>query len=59
MTIPAHDSAISCLALSEDGDLLATASIRGSLIRVFDVNTAHCLSSIRRGHLHTSIVNLE
>ena len=57
--ITAHDSAISCLTLSEEGELLATASARGSLIRVFDVKTAHCISSIRRGHLHTSIVNLE
>ena len=57
--ISAHDSAISCLTLSEEGELLATASARGSLIRVFDVKTAHCISSIRRGHLHTSIVNLE
>lgn len=35
-TIPAHDSHISCMALTMDGLLLATASTKGTLIRIFN-----------------------
>ena len=55
----AHDSAISCLCISEDSELLATASVRGSVIRVFEIATSFCVSTIRRGHMHATIVNIE
>ena len=32
--IPAHTSALACIALSQDGKMLATASERGTLVRV-------------------------
>ena len=35
-TVPAHESALGALALSVDGTLLATASERGTVIRLFD-----------------------
>ncbi|TQD79810.1 hypothetical protein C1H46_034673 [Malus baccata] len=34
--IVAHDSALSCLGLTQDGRLLATASSKGTLIRIFN-----------------------
>lgn len=34
--VSAHDSALACLALTLDGKFLATASSKGTLIRVFD-----------------------
>lgn len=37
-TIVAHNSTIACLALTADGHLLATASTKGTLVRIF--NTA-------------------
>jgi WD repeat-containing protein 45 len=33
--IMAHDSRIACLALSQDGRLVATASTKGTLVRIF------------------------
>lgn len=57
--IRAHESAIGCLCLSREGSLLASASVRGSVIRVFDTQTKKCVSTIRRGHMYAVIVNLE
>ncbi|GAB1312474.1 Phosphatidylinositol 3,5-bisphosphate-binding protein [Madurella fahalii] len=47
--IPAHSSAVKAVQLSRDGELLATASETGTLIRVF--TTANCarLAELRRG----------
>lgn len=49
--IMAHESDIACLALSKDGKLLATASDKGTLIRVFDIgdNPAKMIKEVRRG----------
>ena len=47
--IEAHESALRGLALTADGSKLATASVKGTVIRVFDVATATCLHEFRRG----------
>jgi len=47
--IAAHESALACLALSADGRLLASASDKGTLIRVFDTHTGGLLHEFRRG----------
>jgi len=47
--IPAHESELACLALSQDGIRLATASDKGTLIRVFDTHTGAMLHELRRG----------
>jgi len=48
-TINAHDGVIQCLALNNDDTLLATASNKGTLIRIFDVSTGKKLQEVRRG----------
>ncbi|ESW08392.1 hypothetical protein PHAVU_009G041700 [Phaseolus vulgaris] len=47
--ISAHDSQIACLTLTLDGLLLATASITGTLIRIFNTMDGTQLQEVRRG----------
>ncbi|KAI9865343.1 MAG: autophagy protein [Vezdaea acicularis] len=56
--IPAHRSPLSCLALSADGKLLATASDKGTIIRVFSVPDAQKLFQFRRGTYPSRIYSM-
>lgn len=47
--INAHDSHIACFTLTLDGLLLATASTRGTLIRIFNTVDGTRLQEVRRG----------
>lgn len=47
--ISAHESHLACLAMSSNGRRLATASEKGTLIRVFDTRTRAVLQELRRG----------
>jgi len=47
--VPAHESHLACLAVSDDGSRLATASEKGTLIRVFDTADGRQLHELRRG----------
>ncbi|KAL6146573.1 hypothetical protein ACLB2K_057251 [Fragaria x ananassa] len=47
--IMAHDSRLACFVLSQDGRLLATASSKGTLIRVFNTLDGSLLQEVRRG----------
>ncbi|OIW12709.1 hypothetical protein TanjilG_24642 [Lupinus angustifolius] len=54
----AHDSGIACLALTLDGKFLATASTKGTLIRVFHTANATLLQEVRRGSNAAQIYSL-
>lgn len=56
--IPAHQSAIAALALDRNGTLLATASEKGTLVRVFDAKTGKLLFELRRGADKADILGL-
>ncbi|GMH13149.1 hypothetical protein Nepgr_014990 [Nepenthes gracilis] len=47
--IMAHDSRIAAMALTHDGRAMATASIKGTLIRVFNTLDGTLLQEVRRG----------
>ncbi|CAN1311475.1 Autophagy-related protein 18d [Linum perenne] len=47
--VNAHDNHIACLTLTMDGLLLATASTKGTLIRIFNTMDGTRLQEVRRG----------
>ena len=49
MTVRAHSSTLSILVLNYDGSLMATASEKGTLIRIFSTKTGKMLQELRRG----------
>lgn len=45
--IMAHDSRIACLVLSQDGRMIATASSKGTLVRIFSAVDGTLLQEVR------------
>jgi WD40 repeat protein len=56
--IMAHDSRIACFALTQDGHLLATASSKGTLVRVFNTVDGTLRQEVRRGADRAEIYSL-
>lgn len=54
----AHEGDLRAIALTADGTKLATASIKGTVIRVWDVASSACLQEFRRGVERTTITCL-
>ncbi|XP_060679327.1 WD repeat domain phosphoinositide-interacting protein 4, partial [Hemiscyllium ocellatum] len=48
-TVNAHQSEIACIALNQQGTVVASASRKGTLIRLFDTQTKEKLVELRRG----------
>ena len=53
--LQAHESKIACLCVNINGTLLATASDKGTLIRIFDVKDGNILIELRRGTKNAGI----
>jgi len=56
--IPAHKTPIALLALSPKGDILATASDKGTVIRVFSIPSGDKLFQFRRGSYPARITSM-
>ena len=48
-TVEAHEGTIAWLSLSFDGSIVATASEKGTLVRIFNTSTGSKLQEVRRG----------
>ncbi len=48
-TINAHQGDLACIAINQTGSLVATASDKGTLIRVWDTVKKTLLNELRRG----------
>ena len=57
-TFKAHDNSIEQLYLSNDSNYIVTSSERGTIIRIFDLETRVLVNELRRGYDTTKIVNL-
>lgn len=53
--ISAHQTAVSCLAISNDGKLMASASEKGTIIRIFSIPDGKKLYQFRRGSMPSRI----
>lgn len=49
LSVVAHESQIAILSMNYDGSLLASASDKGTLIRLFRTDTGQLLHEVRRG----------
>ncbi|CAI0447636.1 unnamed protein product [Linum tenue] len=56
--VMAHDSRIACFALTQDGQLLATCSSKGTLVRIFNTADGSLLQEVRRGADRAEIYSL-
>ncbi|WVZ96708.1 hypothetical protein U9M48_042310 [Paspalum notatum var. saurae] len=56
--IAAHTSDLACMAMAADGAVLATASVKGTLVRVFNAMDGTCLQEVRRGRDQADIYSI-
>lgn len=56
--INAHTSRVACFALSQDGRLIATASTKGTLVRIYNAAEGNLLQEVRRGADRAEIYSL-
>jgi len=59
LVLPCHSSSLACLTINTEGTRLATASGKGTLVRVWDTKDGQLLAELRRGSqpAHISSIN--
>lgn len=56
--VEAHRSPLSCMTFNSEGSILATASDKGTIIRIFSVPDGHKLYQFRRGSMPSRIFSM-
>jgi WD repeat-containing protein 45 len=56
--VQAHQGELSALTLNHEGTLLATASVKGQVIRIFSAENGHQIQELRRGTDAAQVFNL-
>nr|CAB3460363.1 unnamed protein product [Digitaria exilis] len=56
--VDAHASDLACMAMTTDGAVLATTSVKGTLVRVFSTMDGTCLQEVRRGRHQAEIYSI-
>ena len=52
----AHRTPLSCLHLNQEGNLIATSSLKGTLVRIYNILNGNLIQEVRRGH-ESSFIN--
>lgn len=57
-TIAAHDSDLGFICVNPDGTLIASASVKGTRIKIFSADGGDCLQELRRGSTHALLTQI-
>ena len=48
-TLKAHKTPLNCIQLNQDGTMISTCSLKGKLIRVYNISNSQLIREVRRG----------
>ena len=58
LVIPAHDAEVGAIAVNPDGTLIASASERGHIIKIYSTDAGEVVQELKRGNKAAIIENI-
>lgn len=58
LVIPAHDTEVGAIAVNPDGTLIASASERGHIIKIYSTDAGEVVQELKRGNSKAFIENI-
>jgi WD40 repeat protein len=58
LVIPAHDTEIGAMAVNPDGTLIASASQRGHIIKIYSTDGGEVVQELKRGNQKAEITSI-